>query len=293
MILFCFPDYQPLARELCAGWGLREGHFAVTRFPNQEMEVTLDTDVGGTDCLILGSVAPPDEQLLAVLLLAHTIKRHQSGELSLLLPYLAYTRQDKIKPKKSLATRWLGELFRASGVDRVMTVDLHSHRAESLFPIPVVSISPAPLFAQLVTENALPDATLVAPDEGAVFRCEALRNDLGLRMPLAYFTKTRTPEGVVSELQGKVGEQAVVVDDILDTGETLLACCQRLQDAGAKEILVMVTHGLFTGKQWHRLWGLGVGRIYCTDTLPQFPPDPRISKVPVAPLLRNFLLQPS
>jgi ribose-phosphate pyrophosphokinase len=292
MILFSFSAYSHLARELCAGWGIREGRFAVNRYPNQELEIALDTDVTNTDCLVLGSVAPPDEQLLSVLLLSHTIKRHRSKELTLLLPYLAYTRQDKIKPKKSLATGWMGELFRTSGVDRVITVDIHSHRAEGLFPIPVVSISPAPLFARIITEHAFPDATLVAPDEGAVHRCEALRNDLGLRMPLAYFTKTRTPEGVVSELQGSVGEQAVVVDDILDTGETLVACCKTLQDAGTKEIFALVSHGLFTGNQWQRLWGLGIKRIYITDTIPQIPPDRRIKKVSVAPLIRNHLLQP-
>ncbi len=186
----------------------------------------------------------------------------------------------------------MGELLQASGVDRLITIDIHSHRSESLLPLPVISLSSAPIFAKIVTENALPDATLVAPDEGAVFRCEALRNDLGLHMPLAYFTKTRTPEGVASELHGEVGAQAAVVDDILDTGETLVACCQTLQDAGTKEILILVSHGLFTGNQWQKLWGLGVKRIYVTDTIPQIPPDRRIKKVSVASLLRNHLLQP-
>jgi ribose-phosphate pyrophosphokinase len=292
MILFSFPAYEHLGRELCAGWGVREGRFAVNRFANHEMEIALDTDVANSDCLVLGSVAPPDEQLLATLLLCHTIKRHRSGKLTLLLPYLAYARQDKEKPKKSLAAGWLGKLFRASGVDKVVTVDVHSHRAGNLFPIPVLSISPAPIFANVITENALPDATLVAPDEGAVFRCEALRNELGLQMPLAYFTKTRTPEGVTSELHGEVGEQAVVVDDILDTGDTLVACCQTLWDVGVKELLILVSHGLFTGNQWQRLWGLGVKQIYCTDTVPRHPSDRRIKRVSVAPLLRNYLLQP-
>ncbi|HXF48434.1 MAG TPA: ribose-phosphate diphosphokinase [Verrucomicrobiae bacterium] len=293
MILFAYPEFSGLARELYAGWGLQAGDFAVSRFANQELEVSIDADVTGSDCLILGSVAPPDERLLSILLLAHTIKHQRSGELTLLLPYLAYTRQDKIKPKRSLAARWMGALLQASGVDRVITVDIHSHRAESLLSIPVVSLSPAPLFSKIITEQALPDATLVAPDEGAVFRCEALRKELGLRMPLAYFTKTRTAQGVTSELQGEVGEFAVVVDDILDTGETLVACCQTLQEAGAKEILVLVTHGIFTGNLWTKLWGLGVKRIYVTDTIPQIPPDRRIKKVSVAPLIRDHLLQPA
>ncbi len=128
--------------------------------------------------------------------------------------------------------------------------------------------------------------------EGALDRCEAVRRAAAMEEPLAYFEKTRTTEGVRhSVLRGETGPQAVIVDDILDTGGTLVSSCEGLQRAGVAEIIVMVTHGLFTGSLWQRLWSLGVTRIYCTDTVP-LPPgvaSTGVAVLSVAPLLREYL----
>jgi phosphoribosylpyrophosphate synthetase len=118
----------------------------------------------------------------------------------------------------------------------------------------------------------------------------------GIHRPLAHLTKTRTPEGVRhSILHGAIGPHVVLVDDILDTGGTLVSASEALQRAGVREIVVMATHGLFTGTAWERLWSLGVTRMYCTDTTPlreQLVSKP-ISVLPVAPLLAAYLEPPA
>jgi ribose-phosphate pyrophosphokinase len=169
-----------------------------------------------------------------------------------------------------LATAWTGSLVKASGCDRLITVDVHSQEAKRLFSVPVVSLSPAGVFAEAMSRCDLTTATIVAPDEGAIGRCEAVRAAAGMRpSKIPYFEKHRTETGITQTGPiGDVGRQAVLIDDILDTGGTLVSACEKLSLAGVDEIHVMVTHGLFTGVRWKDLYRFGVRRIFCTDSVP-------------------------
>lgn len=270
MILFSLPDYEYLARPLLKLPGFRRGRFAVSRFPNQEISISVDTRVHGQKCVVLGGVAPPDGDLLSMLLLSHTLKTEGAAEITAVLPYLGYARQDRKEIGKSLAAQWLGKVLRASGVDRVVTIDIHSQAVKRLFSVPLISLSPKELFAREIAEHPLGKVTLVAPDEGAVDDCKALGRALGISAPIAYFNKKRTSGGIrLSELHGKVTGNALLVDDILDTGETLLCAAEKLRRYGVHSITVIVTHGLFTGKIWRKLLSVGVRRIYCTDSFPK------------------------
>jgi ribose-phosphate pyrophosphokinase len=268
MILFAFEAYQAMAAALAKSETL--GRFRVRRFENGELHVDLQTLVRNENCFVLGSISPPDEQLLSALLLAHTLKKEGARRVTALLPYLAYARDDKDKPGESLATAWAGALAQASGVDEVITIDVHSERAKRLFPIPVRSLSPAGVFAEALNECGLARATIIAPDEGAIGRCEAVQRATGLEPgKIPYFEKRRTATGITHAGPiGQVGREAVIVDDILDTGGTLQSACEKLVEAGVKEITIMVTHGLFTGERWKQLRRLGVKRIFCTDSVP-------------------------
>jgi ribose-phosphate pyrophosphokinase len=293
VILLSLPRTAVLAAALVARAGLREGAAVVGRFSNGELHARIETPVAGEECMLLGAVAPPDEDLLATLLVAHTLLTEGARRIIALLPYLGYARHDKREPGKSLGTAWLGRLLHASGVQDVVTVDVHSRRVHDLFPLPVHSLSPAAVFAAEIERDGLQDACVVAPDEGAVERCEAVRTAAGIPRPLARLSKTRTERGVVhTALQGAVGARAVIVDDILDTGGTLTSACEALGRAGVRDIRVMVTHGLFTGVAWQRLWALGVSRIYCTDTTSPPPAGDAITVLSVAPLLAAHLKTP-
>ena len=270
MILFALEQYAGMALELEKAIGqLQPGTFRIARFENGELHARIDSLVMAQHCVVLGSVAPPDEQLLSALLLAHTLKKEGARQLTAVLPYLGYARDDKDKPGQSLATAWVGSLTRASGCDRVITVDVHSEKTKQLFPVPLVSLSPARVFAEAINGYGLAEATLVAPDEGAISRCEAVRAAAGMSSKTAYFEKHRTETGIIHAGPiGKVGPRAVIIDDILDTGGTLVSACEQLSRTGVEEIEVMVTHGLFTGTRWKDLYHLGVKRIFCTDSVP-------------------------
>jgi ribose-phosphate pyrophosphokinase len=270
VILFALPLHEGLASALGRSARFERGRLSIGRFTNGELHASVKTPPGGRPCILLGSVAPPDEHLLSTLLVGHTLRKEGASAVIAALPYLGYARHDKTEVGKSLATAWMGAVLQASGVTEVVTIDVHSRRVHELFPVPVRSLSPAGIFAREITALAGKTAmTVVAPDEGARERAEALRQAAGIERPLAHLTKRRTAQGVAhSTLQGDVSRAAILVDDILDTGGTLVSACEALRNAGVREVTIVVTHGLFTGTGWERLWGLGVTRIYCTDSVP-------------------------
>jgi ribose-phosphate pyrophosphokinase len=293
MPLFVFPPYAQMGNELATALGLRQGHFCIERFPNHELHAAIESSVVNEECLILGTIAPPDEQLLSTLLLSHTLKKERARTIIALLPYLAYARDEKQKAGQSVATAWVAALLQASGVDEVISVDVHSITAQGLFCIPVISLSPAELFAQEIKRLSLLTATIVAPDEGARDRCQAVARAAGMSKEVVVLEKRRTHQGVAHvSISGHVGPQAVIVDDILDTGGTLVSCCEQLQQRDVRDITILVTHGLFTGMLWQKLWTLGVKRISCTDTVPQAKERSTggtISTLSVLPLLCQHL----
>ena len=271
MILFASETYAATAAALRSAIAqLQLGRFHVARFENGELHLAVETPSTNEHCVVLGSIAPPDQQLLSTLLLAHTLKKEGASKVTAVLPYLGYARHDKDKPGQSLTTAWVGSLVKASGCDQVITVDVHSEETKRLFPVPVVSLSSAGVFAEAIAHYGLARATVVAPDEGAIGRCEAVKTAAGMAPgKVPYFEKHRTEAGIIHAGPiGEVGGQAVIVDDILDTGGTLVSACEKLSTAGVDEINVMVTHGLFTGTRWMDLFRFGVKRIFCTDSVP-------------------------
>lgn len=237
------------------------------RFANGELVLRLPQPATGRRCILVGSVTPPDHRLVTLLLTADTLKRHGAARVRAVLPYLAYARQDRPEPQTSLACAWLGGLLRASGVDDVLTVDVHSGEAARLIGIPLSSLSSAALLASVLDVHDA--AVVVAPDRGACARARELADALGSGHRVAWLDKRRTPEGVVhTALHGELGPHAVIVDDILDTGGTLVSCCRELRRHGVQTIDIAVTHGLFTGEVWRELLELAQ-TIHVTDTVPE------------------------
>ena len=288
MRAFSLPGFEQLTPRAA---GVTAAAHSLDRFANGELHVRLEGEVAGADCLVVGSVAPPDEQFLSLSLLADTLVREGAATVTALLPYLGYARQDQPEPGRSLAAAWVGSLLQASGIGAVVTVDAHSVEATELFPMPVTSLSPASLFAPESERLGLEGLTVVAPDRGAVKRSEALRAATAIPLPVAWLAKKRTAGGVVHlGLEGRVSRRALVVDDILDTGDTLVSCCRMLREAGVEEIAVAVTHGLFTVDRWSEVWASGVSRLLVTDSVPaRAPDDPRVTVLPLRTLLDRWV----
>ncbi len=294
MILFYFQDFKKIAQELRHLPFVTEGFFVTGRYDDQELHLAISgAIVSNEDCMVLGSIAPPDGQILAFTLLTHTLKKEGARKVTALLPYLAYARHDKKEPRKSLGMAWAGSILQASGIDEIIAIDVHSDRDREIMPLPLVSISPTELFAGIIKKYDLAGATIVAPDNGAVPRCEAVRPAAGITQEVAYFEKHRTPIGVeMSGPFGMIGERAVIIDDILDTGKTVVLAARALEKKGAKEIYVMATHGVFSTDYWKKLLAMRVKKIFCMDTVQRRASlGERVEFISAAPLLRKNLAE--
>jgi len=285
-VAFVLPGFE---RFISHAWPGTE-RVRVGRFPNGELHVEVPSYAEDRRCIVVGSISPPAANLERLTLLAHALRRAGATRITALLPYLAYARQDRAAGNESLGLAWVGELLRASGITDVVCVDVHSENASEVLGLPLTSLSPADLLAAALPTAWLKDVTLVAPDKGAIDRCSGLARAARVDAPIVWARKRRTPSGV--EHLGLVGSptrQAVVVDDILDTGATLVSCCEQLREAGVGRIGAVATHGLFTGEHWRALASEGVEQMWISDTVLSRRRPPDTSVVPVAPLLLPVL----
>jgi ribose-phosphate pyrophosphokinase len=247
---------------------INQGSYSIHRLANKERYLLLENNVEGKNCLVIGSISPPEEQLFLLLMLCHTLKKEKAQKVSLFVPYLGYCRQEKNEDKKSQMMALIATLISASGVDEIMTLDLHSDSIQNLFAIPLHSLSPVSLFAEKIKEIGFTEATIVAPDKGAQNRATMLAKELGQLSSPLFMEKKRTARSVSHEkINQPIQERVIVVDDIIDSANTLLSCCKELKKAGAKEIIIFVTHALFTKNKWKKLLDLNVKKIYCCHTV--------------------------
>lgn len=290
MILFHVSNYEGMAKLLREKTGAQQGFFSTARFSNGELSLKLESEVEGKDCYVLGSISPPDEQLFSMLQLADGMRRYHAKTITMIFLYFSYARHDKLVQGKTLTFLLMGELFKAAGVNRVVTLEIHNPSMAKDFATQLISLSAAPLFSKVLKTENLTAATLVAPDKGALPRCEAVRKETAMSNEIICFKKQRTESGVVIDLEGKPAKANVIIDDILDTGGTLVLASEALVKKGAERNIVLVTHGLFTGDYWQKLWSLHVERIYTTDSVPSLGPgrDARIRIISVVPLLLDF-----
>lgn len=295
MILFALPQYKSMGQELAKEIpGLDFEKIAIMRFSNAEIYITVTSKVTGERCVILGSLAPPDEQLLAINLLSHTLKRKGAKQVIGLFPYLGYARQDKANTVQSLTLAWVGQTLKASGLDQIVTIDIHSQLANLLVPIPIKSYSATRLFIARMPElQHTSETTLIAPDEGATSRANALARELSNVMPVITYRKKRTTHSLVhtAPQQSVLTKKAVIIDDILDTGGTLLSCVRQLKAAGVDSVAIAITHGLFTGSNWRKLFRFGVQHVYVTDSTPETRQNrtKRVCKISSIPLLQTII----
>lgn len=268
MIVLAQPGYGQFTESL-PRLDFERGLFTTARFANGEMQIGLGTPVTNQVCIVVGTIAPPEQNLVSIAMLSHTLKKEGASKVIAMLPYMGYSRQDKTEAGKSLAIQWLGDVLKTSGASEVWTIDVHSDLDVRLFPIKLRSLSPASLFASRILELKQPGVTVVAPDTGAIKRARAVSDAAAVPRPVCYFHKVRLNGVEHLRVFGNVSEKVVIIDDMLDTGSTLLSCVGQLRKLGVQKISVVVSHGLFTGSKWKQLFTLGVDKLYCLDTIPE------------------------
>jgi ribose-phosphate pyrophosphokinase len=294
LIMFTGSAHVPLATAVAAQLGVPLGRRMLHRFPDGELHVELQESVRGHDVYLLQPTSPPVEaHLLELLLLADASRRAGAAQLTAVVPYFGYARQDRrASGREAVGARLIADLLAASGLQRLVAVDLHSAALEGMFAIPVEHLSAVSLLVEAVRPLLAPNTVVVAPDLGAVKLAERVAR--GLHLPMALVDKERlTGEEVrVRRVVGRVeGCPVLVVDDMISTGGTVQAAIQALLAAGgAPEVTVVASHALLVGPAVERLRALPVRRLVVTDSVAAAAPLPCPGQiVSLAPLLAEAI----
>ncbi|BDZ61901.1 ribose-phosphate pyrophosphokinase [Demequina sediminis] len=243
-------------------------------FANGELYVRFGESVRGADAFVLQShAAPINEAIMEHLIMVDAMKRASAKRITVIIPSYGYARQDKKhKGREPISARLMADLFKTAGADRVMSVDLHTAQIQGFFDGPVDHLWAMPMLADYVKSRVSPgNLTIVSPDAGRVRLADQWSDHLGA--PLAIIHKRRDPsvpnQVKVHELVGEVeGRTCVLVDDMIDTGGTIVQAAEALFENGAKDVIVASTHGLLSGPAVERLQNSGVSEVVVTDTLP-------------------------
>ena len=263
-------------------------------FANGEMYVRFSKPVRGVDAFVLqchaGSI---NKWIMEQLIMVDALKRASARSITVVAPFLGYSRQDKKHlGREPITARLVFDLFRTAGADRIVTVDLHAVQEQGFFDKPVDHLTATPILIDYVRAHApLDNLTIVSPDAGRIKVSERWAAKLDNR-PLAFIHKSRDTtrpnhaeaHGIIGDVQGR---DCVVVDDMIDTAGTICEAVRTLNDAGAKSVTLVATHGLLSGPAMERLSKCGAREIVLTDTVP-IPEEkrlPNMTVLSVAPLL--------
>jgi ribose-phosphate pyrophosphokinase len=237
---------------------------------------------------------PINKWIMEQLLLIDALRRASARRISVIMPYYGYARQDKKhRGREPISARLMADLLKTAGADRIMTVDLHTSQIQGFFDGPVDHLFAIKILAEHVQSRYDGnEITIVSPDSGRVRVAERWTDILG--SPLAIIHKRRDPdvpnEVKMFEVVGEVKDRVcVLVDDMIDTGGTIVKAAETLFDNGAKAVIVTATHGILSGKAAEKLQGSRIAEVVVTDTLP-IVPESRFNKLtilPIAPMIAN------
>ena len=292
--VFALSASEELAKDIAKELGTNVGKSKVHHFADGEILVEIGESVRGKDVYIVQSTSNPvTENLMEILVLADALKRASAKEITAIIPYFGYARQDrKAKPRQPITSKLIADLLTVAGINRVVTVDLHAAQIQGFFDIPVDEMQALPLISNYFKKKNISDICVVSPDHGGATRARKLA--VALDAPVAIIDKRR-PEPNVAEIMGVLGDvegkNCIMVDDMIDTGGTIVAGIEMLKEKGAKSVHVACTHPVFSGPAVERLQNSSADEVVVTDTikLPEEKMFPKLKIVTVAVLLARTI----
>lgn len=292
--VFALSASQDLAKSIAKNLGTELGKSRVHHFADGEILVEIDESVRGKDVFIVQSTSNPvTENLMEILVLTDALKRASAKEITAVIPYFGYARQDrKAKPRQPITSRLVADLLSVAGVNRVVTVDLHARQIQGFFDIPVDEMEALPLLYKYFKEKGIEDICVVSPDHGGATRARKLSE--ALDCPIAIIDKRR-PKPNVAEVMGIIGDvegkNCILVDDMIDTAGTICAGAEVLKEKGAKDVYIACTHGVLSGPAPERLQNCCAKEVVITDTIaiPEEKKFDKLVQVTVADLLAHTI----
>jgi ribose-phosphate pyrophosphokinase len=297
LMLFSGRSNPELAERIADKLGLTLGEVELKTFANGETYVRYDDSIRGSDAFIIQSGNPPvNDHLVELLIMIQAAKLASAKRITAVVPWYPYSRQDKkSRPREPITARLVADFLEAAGVDRVLTMDLHAGQIQGFFNVPVDHMTALPLFATFYRDKGLYGDKVVAvsPDPGRAKMArrfgQMLEADLAIMNKVRPEHDTAEVSEVIGDVQGKV---AIMSDDIIVTGGTLIAGAEALKEAGATEVYACATHGLFPGNAFEKISGSVLAEVTVTDTVPidKLNQPDKINVISVSKLLAETIL---
>ena len=248
------------------------GRAKVGRFSDGEVMVEILENVRGRDVFVLQSIcSPTNDNLMELLVMVDALKRASAGRVTAAIPYMGYARQDR-RPSSArvpISAKVVANMMSSVGVDRVLTMDLHSEQIQGFFDIPVDNIYSGPIMLGDVWKHGFQDLAVVSPDVGGVIRARAIAKRLEADLAIIDKRRPRPNVATVMNIIGEVeGRPCVIVDDLVDTANTLCEAAGALKERGASRVLAYCTHAVLSGKAVERIVASALDEVVVTDTIP-------------------------
>lgn len=292
MKLFAGNANRELAQRVADYLNIRLGRLTSTKFSDGEIRIMVDESARGNDVfLIQPTCAPANDTLMELLIMLDAFRRASARRITVVMPYFGYARQDKkVKPREPVTARLVADLITVAGTNRVVCVDLHAEQIMGFFNMPVDHLYAGPIIGRWMIEQGYQeqDIVVVSPDVAGVGRARALAEML--KAPIAIIAKRRPEPNKVDivEIIGEVdGKKCVMIDDMIDTGGSIIQGAEALLKRGATEVVASCTHAVFSGNAPQRLQDSPISKVVTLDTIPIGSEKmiPKLTILPSAPLI--------
>ncbi|MBY9078968.1 ribose-phosphate pyrophosphokinase [Paenibacillus sp. HN-1] len=287
--IFSGSSNPKLASDVAARLGVELGRIKLTRFKSGEIYVHYEESIRNCDVFLLQSLSHPiNELFVELLVMIDAAKRASARTVNIIIPYYGYARQErKSAPREPISAKMVADVLTTAGATRVLTIDLHAAAIQGFFNIPVDHLTALDLISGYLKTKQLDDVVVVSPDAGRASMAEKLASRLD--SPFAIMIKKRPAhnESVITHVIGDVeGRTPVIIEDLIDTGTTIVNVVEGLKERGARNSIVCATHGLFSGPALARLENPGIEEVVVTDSiaLPEGHSN-RFTVLSVAPML--------
>lgn len=282
------PASKELGEKTAELTNLEAVQVSLKTFPDGEVYIRLESSVNCEHVAIVQTTSPPqNDRLMQLAFLADAAKRNGAHNVTAVVPYLAYARQDKVfLPGEGISIETLARMLKGAGIDALVTMNIHSENALKKLPFPAINLSAIPLLAEYFVQKGFKKAFALAPDKGAMYIAEQAQEVLG--GDAGHLEKQRDRYTGQTRQTGKglkvKGQAVIIFDDIISTGGTIIGAAKILREMGAAKIFTACVHPLLIGDAENRILDAGVEEIVGTDSIPS-----NISKVSLAPLIANAL----
>ncbi len=284
--------HPQLATSIAAFLETPLGKVRSTRFSDGESFCEIGENVRGVDAFVIQpTCSPVNDTVMELLIMCDALRRASAASITAVIPYYGYARQDrKVAPRTPITSKLCADLIQASGVTRVVSMDLHAGQIQGFFNIPFDHLFAMPVMLEDYLKKSFDSsAVFVSPDAGGVERARAFSKRLNAQLAIIDKRRERANVSEVMHLIGDVaGRDCVIVDDMIDTAGTLAGAAKALADKGAKRIVACASHGVFSGPAVQRINESPLSEVVVTDTIPLSPAakeSPKIKQVSIARLL--------